>query len=263
MAEARHASYPAWAAEGDLIVTSGEETDFRRLKTISSNSAGASRSSVIAYDPWASTYLRSGWRPKTCRWSNFARPRKFQRAYQGARRGDALAAAAHDGNGLLTWCIGNVVGHYDARGNVFPSKARPRTKSTARSPRSWQSRAYTAPGPWVYENPRAGVARMNLWGWLRVPPVCRACRRARASDRAQAARGFGRLFNCLAFPQPLLYAALGGYASNTGVPVTPMTALQSAVYGCIKCIGEDIAGLPPDPAQVSWRLGGRSAASSE
>lgn len=51
--------------------------------------------------------------------------------------------------------------------------------------------------------------------------------------------------NSMAFPQPLLYAALGGYASNTGVPVTPFTALQSAaVYGCVKCISEDIAGLP-------------------
>lgn len=50
--------------------------------------------------------------------------------------------------------------------------------------------------------------------------------------------------NALAYPQPLLYAALGGYASNTGVPVTPLTALQAAaVYGCCKCISEDIAGL--------------------
>ena len=46
--------------------------------------------------------------------------------------------------------------------------------------------------------------------------------------------------NSMAFPQPLLYAALGGYASNTGVPVTPFTGLQSAaVYGCTKCIGEE------------------------
>ncbi|HSR78749.1 MAG TPA: phage portal protein [Xanthobacteraceae bacterium] len=50
--------------------------------------------------------------------------------------------------------------------------------------------------------------------------------------------------NSLAFPQPMLFAALGGQVSNTGVPVTPMTALQAAaVYGCIKCISEDIAGL--------------------
>jgi hypothetical protein len=30
----------------------------------------------------------------------------------------------HDGNGVLAWCVGNVVGHYDARCNVFPRRAR-------------------------------------------------------------------------------------------------------------------------------------------
>ena len=50
----------------------------------------------------------------------------------------------------------------------------------------------------------------------------------------------------LGWPQPMLYAALGGYASNTGVPVTPFTALQSAaVYACIRAISQDIAMLPP------------------
>jgi HK97 family phage portal protein len=50
----------------------------------------------------------------------------------------------------------------------------------------------------------------------------------------------------LGWPQPMLYAALGGYASNTGVPVTPFTALQSAaVYACIRAISQDIALLPP------------------
>jgi phage terminase large subunit-like protein len=37
----------------------------------------------------------------------------------------------HDGNGALTWCISNVVGHYDARGNVYPRKARPENKIDA------------------------------------------------------------------------------------------------------------------------------------
>ena len=50
----------------------------------------------------------------------------------------------------------------------------------------------------------------------------------------------------IGWPQPMLYAALGGYASNTGVPVTPFTALQSAaVYSCIRCIAQDIALLRP------------------
>jgi HK97 family phage portal protein len=50
----------------------------------------------------------------------------------------------------------------------------------------------------------------------------------------------------LGWPQPMLYAALGGYASNSGVPVTPFTALQSAaVYACIRAISQDIAMLSP------------------
>ena len=50
----------------------------------------------------------------------------------------------------------------------------------------------------------------------------------------------------LGWPQPMLYAALGGYASNTGVPVTPFTALQAAaVYACIRFISQDIAMLRP------------------
>ena len=50
----------------------------------------------------------------------------------------------------------------------------------------------------------------------------------------------------LGWPQPMLYAAFGGYASNTGVPVTPFTAMQSAaVYACIRAISQDLAVLMP------------------
>ena len=31
---------------------------------------------------------------------------------------------AHDGNPVLEWCIGNVVGRYNARANVYPGRAR-------------------------------------------------------------------------------------------------------------------------------------------
>ncbi len=30
----------------------------------------------------------------------------------------------HDGNPVLAWCIGNVVGQEDRRGNLFPTKQR-------------------------------------------------------------------------------------------------------------------------------------------
>jgi hypothetical protein len=34
----------------------------------------------------------------------------------------------HDGNPVLAWMIGNVVGHYDAKENVYPHKERPENK---------------------------------------------------------------------------------------------------------------------------------------
>jgi phage terminase large subunit-like protein len=34
----------------------------------------------------------------------------------------------HDGNGVMAWCVGNVVGHYDARSNVFPRRTREEEK---------------------------------------------------------------------------------------------------------------------------------------
>jgi len=100
--------------------------------------------------------------------------------------------------------------------------------------------------------------RTWLGGWIAGVPLEPATPRVAATAVAAAAAETKQpgdilgSINSMAFPQPLLYAALGGYASNTGVPVTPFTALQSAaVYGCAKCISEDIAGLPPQVRRKS------------
>jgi phage terminase large subunit-like protein len=127
--EARNPSYPGWAANNELVITPGNETDFgvieadvvedcRRFKVVS-----------LAYDPWGSTQLAQRlaaegvpaveFRSNT---QNFSEPTK---ELEAAMRGGRLR---HDMNGPLTWCIGNVVGHYDARGNVYPRKARPENK---------------------------------------------------------------------------------------------------------------------------------------
>jgi phage terminase large subunit-like protein len=37
----------------------------------------------------------------------------------------------HDGNPVLQWCIGNVVGRYGARSNVYPRKSRSEQKIDA------------------------------------------------------------------------------------------------------------------------------------
>ena len=37
----------------------------------------------------------------------------------------------HDGNPVLEWCVGNVVGKPDRRGNLYPAKQRPEQKIDA------------------------------------------------------------------------------------------------------------------------------------
>lgn len=130
--EARNASYPGWAAEGDLIITPGNETDFGQIEDDIVDLCKRFRVRSLAYDPWGSTQLaqRLGaagvpvveFRSNT---QNFSEPTKELDAAMRAGR------LHHTGNGPLNWCIGNVVGHYDARGNVYPRKARPENKIDA------------------------------------------------------------------------------------------------------------------------------------
>ena len=37
----------------------------------------------------------------------------------------------HDGDPVLEWCLGNVVGKADRRGNLYPTKSRPNEKIEA------------------------------------------------------------------------------------------------------------------------------------
>ena len=53
---------------------------------------------------------------------NFSEPTKLFDALMREGRID------QDGSPVARWCIGNVVGHYDKRSNVYPNRARPEAK---------------------------------------------------------------------------------------------------------------------------------------
>lgn len=62
----------------------------------------------------------------------------------------------------------------------------------------------------------------------------------------------------LAWPSPMLAGAFGGGGSNTGIPVTPLSALQSStVYACVRAKSEDMAKLPllieKDVGREDWQ----------
>jgi phage terminase large subunit-like protein len=130
--EARNPSYPGWAADGYLTVTPGNETDFAQIEDDIRDFCRRFRVQSVAYDPWGSTQLAQRllgegapmveFRAST---QNFSEPTK---ELDAAIRSGRLK---HDGNPVLEWCVGNVVGRYDARANVYPRKSRPEQKIDA------------------------------------------------------------------------------------------------------------------------------------
>lgn len=132
VSEARNPSYPGWASNGTLRITPGNETDFGEIEADLTEFGRMFEVLSVAYDPWGSTQLaqRLGaegvpmveFRSNT---QNFSEPTKELDAAVRSKR------LRHDGNGVLSWCMSNVVGHYDARGNVYPRKARPENKIDA------------------------------------------------------------------------------------------------------------------------------------
>jgi phage terminase large subunit-like protein len=130
--EARNPSYPGWAADGYLVVTPGNETDFATIEADVLAMGARFKVASVAYDPWAATQFAQRlqaegvpvveFRAST---QNFSEPTKELDAAMRSGR------IRHDGNPVLEWCLGNVVGRHDARDNVYPKKSRPEQKIDA------------------------------------------------------------------------------------------------------------------------------------
>ena len=115
-----------------MTVTVGNETDFARIEEDLLEFCRRFRVLSVAFDPWAATQFAQRmltqdvpmveFRATT---QNFSEPTKELDAAMRACR------LSHDGNPVLEWCIGNVVGRYDARSNVYPRKSRPEHKIDA------------------------------------------------------------------------------------------------------------------------------------
>lgn len=127
--EARNSSYSGWQIEGHLIATPGDVIDFAQIE--SDIRADMARFDVveIGFDPWQSTQMSVSLgqaRANVVEFrqvvSNFSEPTKELDALMRKQ------TIRHDGNPVLAWMLGNVVGHYDAKDNVYPRKERPENK---------------------------------------------------------------------------------------------------------------------------------------
>lgn len=127
--ETRNASYRGWQIEGYLIETPGDVIDFQTIEA--DIRADLERFDVleIGFDQWQSqqmmtSLLSDGANVVEFRQilSNFSEPTKELDSLM------RVGGIAHDGNPVLKWNIGNVVGHYDAKENVYPRKERPENR---------------------------------------------------------------------------------------------------------------------------------------
>ena len=127
----RHPQYPLWVDSGHLRMTPGTTLDFNAVRDDVEELMGILDVRGLAYDPWGSTQLVNDISDKFPDLSvtefrqttgNFSEPTNVLEGLIESR------AIRHDGNPVLTWNIGNVVGHYDRVGSVFPKKSRPENK---------------------------------------------------------------------------------------------------------------------------------------
>lgn len=150
--EARNASYPGWANDGELVITPGDETDYGTIEADVLDLCKRFRVESLGYDPWGATQLAQRLRDERVPTVEFrATTANFSEATKELDAAMRAGRLQHDGNGPLTWCVGNVVGHYDARSNVYPRKARPENKIDAATALIMAiARCLTEPGPSVY-----------------------------------------------------------------------------------------------------------------
>jgi phage terminase large subunit-like protein len=125
----RNPMYVQWAEQQHLTVTEGETTDFSVVEDEVRDIASRFDLRACAYDPYSlmqmSQRLKNDGYPMVeyrATVLNFSEPTKTLDALMREGR------IEQDGSPVARWCIGNVVGHFDRRGNIYPTKARPEAK---------------------------------------------------------------------------------------------------------------------------------------
>jgi phage terminase large subunit-like protein len=125
----RNPLYAEWVEGKFIEVTEGETTSFAAIEEWLRGVAREFDLRACAYDPYALMMLaqrleNDGYPMYSYRSSvlNFSEPTKLLDALMRDR------LIEHDGSPVGRWCIGNVVGHYDRRGNVYPTKPRLESK---------------------------------------------------------------------------------------------------------------------------------------
>jgi phage terminase large subunit-like protein len=119
-------------AEGHLTITPGSETDFDRIEADVPELCRRHRVASVGFDPWQSTRMAQRLRAEGVDMLEFrATTQSFSPVILELNAAMRAGRLRHDGDPVLEWCVGNVVGRPDRRGNLHPAKQRPERKIDA------------------------------------------------------------------------------------------------------------------------------------
>ena len=126
---AENSQYQGWHNEGRITATPGEVIDYSTIEADLLDLNSRFQVQEIAYDPWQALQLSTRMTEQGLQMvetratvANFSEPMKQLQALVLSKR------FFHDGDPVLTWMASNVVGHLDAKDNIYPRKERPENK---------------------------------------------------------------------------------------------------------------------------------------
>jgi phage terminase large subunit-like protein len=118
-----NSQYAGWEQEGLLRVTPGNVTDFSVIEEDIKKDAVKFNLLAAGFDPWQASYLMQRLQVENLTVMEYRQT--VQNMSQAMKEVEALILSKrlhHNGNKVLTWMMGNVVGHYDAKENIYPNK---------------------------------------------------------------------------------------------------------------------------------------------
>ena len=126
---AENAQYQGWHNDGRIISTPGDVIDYSAIENDLIELNSRFQVEEIAYDPWQALQLSTRMTEQGLQMvemratvANFSEPMKQLQALVLSGK------FKHDGDPVLAWMASNVVGHLDAKDNIYPRKERPENK---------------------------------------------------------------------------------------------------------------------------------------
>ncbi len=126
---AENAQYQGWHNDGRIIATPGDVIDYSAIESDLIELNSRFQVQEIAYDPWQALQLSTRMTEQGLQMvemratvANFSEPMKQLQALVLSGK------FKHDGDPVLAWMASNVVGHLDAKDNIYPRKERPENK---------------------------------------------------------------------------------------------------------------------------------------